>query len=91
MIADSGIGCATCCWYHGGINMCELGVGHSSNDPTSGLNSGLLGGSPLGEFSSCDSPSSLLSSGWWVEPLGTWIGKLVLTYTMVGTSAVKGY
>ncbi len=90
MIIGSCIGCTTCCWYHGGINMCGASVGHS-NDPTSGLNSGLLGKSPLGEFSSCESPSCLSSSGWWLKPLGTWVGKLVLTYTMVGISVVKVY
>ncbi len=36
-------------WYHGGINMRGLSVGHPK-DPIGGLKGGSLGGSLLGEF-----------------------------------------
>ncbi len=70
MVIGYSIGCTIGGWYHGGINMCGLGVNHP-NDPIGGLN----GGSPnsylsnelhLGEFPSC-----IPFSGWWTRPLGT--------------------
>jgi hypothetical protein len=87
LVVGYGISCTIGCWYYGGMNMRGLGVGHS-NDPTCELNGGPPSGSPLNELPPCESSSCLPFSGWWAEPLGTWVGKLVLTCTMVGTSAI---
>jgi hypothetical protein len=64
--------------------MCGSSVGHS-NDPTRGLKGDPPCGSLLGELPPCESPSWPPSSGWWAEPLGTYVGKLMLTCTMIGT------
>jgi hypothetical protein len=87
LIVGSSIGCTTSYWYHGGINMRGLGIGYTY-DPTSGLNGGPLGGSPLGELPQGQSWGCPPFGGWWVEPLGTWVGKLVLTYIVVVIGAV---
>jgi len=64
-----------------------LGVGYP-NDP--------IDGGPLGiyfpcELPPCESPSWLPYSGWWVEPLGTWVGRLVLTCSMAGIGVITRY
>ncbi len=84
LIVGSGTSCTIGYWYHNGINMHGLGVGHL-NDPTCGLNGGPLNEFPPSELSPCESPSCPPFSRW-AEPLGTWPSKL--TCTMVGTNVV---
>jgi hypothetical protein len=74
-------------WYHGGINMNGLGIKYTY-DPTSGLNGGPLGGSLPGELPWSEYQGCPPFGGWWTKPLGTWVGELVLTYTMVVISAI---
>ncbi len=45
----------------------------------------LLSELPLGESLGCPQ-----SDSWWSKLLGMWIGKLVVTCTMVSTNAIKG-
>jgi hypothetical protein len=89
LVIGSNIGCTTCGWYHGGINMHGSGVGNPK-DPTSGLNGRPLGRSPPNELPLGEFPSCLPFDGLWVEPLGTSVGKLVVTYKVVGTNVVTG-
>ncbi len=77
LVVSYNIGCTIGYWYHGGINMHGSNDGRS-NDPIGRLN-GVL---PSKSLSCCTSNS------WWVEPLDTWVGKLLLTYTMVETNVV---
>jgi hypothetical protein len=72
------------------MNMCESGVKHPKGS-TSGLKGGSPNGSPPSELPLGESPSCLPFDGWWVETLGMWVGKLVVTYTLVGTSAITSY
>jgi hypothetical protein len=72
---------------NGGMNMRGSSVGHPKG-PTCGLKGGSPGESPLdelalGEFASCPP-----SSGWWLEPLGMWIGKLIRICIVVGIGAI---
>ncbi len=71
------------------MNMCELGANHPKGS-TSGLKGGSPSGSPLNELPLGESPSCLLFNGWWSKTLGMWLGKLIVSYTVVGISAVKG-
>jgi hypothetical protein len=64
-----------------------LGVGHP-NDPIGGLNGGPLGAFHLSELPLGESPSCPPFDGWWAKPLGTWVGKLVLTYIVVGINVI---
>lgn len=54
LVAGFEIGCTIGGWYHGGINIRGLGVGHPK-DPISGLKGGFLDGSPPGELPLCES------------------------------------
>ncbi len=54
------------------------------------MKGGSLNGFPPDEFLPIESPSCPPSSGWWSKPLGKWVGKLIITYTMVGISAITG-
>ncbi len=71
-------------WYHGNINIHGLGVGHPK-DSIGGLKGGSLNGSPIGELPFGESLGCPPSSGWWSKPMGIWVSKLVVTYTMVVT------
>jgi hypothetical protein len=64
-----------------------LGVGHPK-DPIGGLKGDSLGGSPPSELPLSESLSCHPFSGWWIEPLSTKVGKLVVTCTMVGINVV---
>jgi hypothetical protein len=79
--------CITCGWYHGGMNMHGLCVSHPK-DPIGGLKGGSIGGSPLDELPRGEYPSCPPFGGQWSKPLGIWISKLVITYTVVGTDVV---
>jgi len=79
--------CTTSGWYHGGMNMRGLGVGHPKG-PMGGLKGGFLSRSPLGEFPPSESLGCSPSSGWWSQPLGMWVGKLVVTCIVVGTNII---
>ncbi len=64
------IGCITCGWYHGGMNMHRSNASHPK-DPTCGLKDGSLCKSPLNELLLGEFSNYPPSNGWWVEPLGT--------------------
>ncbi len=89
MVIDSTTCCITGGWYHGGMNMHRLGANHPK-DPIGGLKGGFLSGSPLDELPQGESPSCPPFGGWWSKPLGIWISKLVITYTVVGIDVVIG-
>jgi hypothetical protein len=63
LLASSGTCCTTSGWYHGGINICGLRVGHL-NDPIGGLISGPLGRSPWSELPLSESPGCLPFGGY---------------------------
>ncbi len=87
LIVGFGTSCIIVYWYHGGKNMHGLGIKYTY-DPTSGLNGGPSSGSPSGELPWGEFRGYLRFGGWWIEPLGTWVGKLVLTYIMVVIGAI---
>jgi hypothetical protein len=89
-VVGSDIGCTIGSWYHGGMNMCELGVGHPKG-PTSVLKGGSLSGSLPSELPPSQSLSCPPFDSWWSKPLGMWVSKLVVTCIMVSTSAIIGY
>jgi hypothetical protein len=69
------------------MNMCKLGAGHPKG-PTCGLKSSFPSGSPPSELPPSESPGCLPSNGWWSEPLGIWVGKLVVTYIVVSIGVI---
>ncbi len=90
MVVNFATSCTIGGWHHGGMNMRRLGVGHPK-DPTSELKGGFASGSPLDELPQGESPSCPPFGGWWSKPLGIWIGKLIITYTMVDIDVIIGY
>ncbi len=66
LIASFGTSYTTSYWYHGGINMHVLGVGHL-NDPIGGLNGGPPSRSSLNKLPLGESLGCLPFNGWWVE------------------------
>jgi hypothetical protein len=49
------------------------------------LKGGSFDGSPLGEYPGC-----LPFGSWWLEPLGIWVGKLIITCIVVGVDVITG-
>jgi hypothetical protein len=90
LVAGFEIGCITSGWYHGGINIRKSSVGYLK-DPKGGLKGGSFDGSPPCELLPSEYVGCPPFGGWWSEPLGIWVGKLVVICIMVGNNVITCY
>ncbi len=68
LVAGFETSCTISGWYHDGINIHGLGVGHPK-DPMNGLKGGSFDESPPCKFPPNESLGCLPFGGWWLKPL----------------------